>query len=163
MDPELAREGLRRLNPLRRLSASLVPDPRFDNPRVCVLESAHYMRNQLLRDSDWAGMAHSVEIRLPLVDFKLLGELAPVIPALTYGSGKVALANSPSAPLPDDIVNRAKTGFSIPTGAWMDAASGSPTARDKTKQSKGLISRRWSRAVFNGAAGVTPRPEVQPL
>ena len=36
------------------------------------------MRNQLLRDADWAGMAHSLEIRVPLVDFTLLGALAPV-------------------------------------------------------------------------------------
>jgi len=30
------------------------------------------MRNQLLRDADWAGMAHSVEILVPLVDIELL-------------------------------------------------------------------------------------------
>jgi len=34
------------------------------------------MRNQLLRDADWAGMAHSLEIRVPLVDVELL-ELLP--------------------------------------------------------------------------------------
>ena len=78
MDREMAREGLRRLKPLRRLAASLVPDPRSDMARVCALESAHYMRNQLLRDADWAGMAHSLEIRVPLVDFTLLGALASV-------------------------------------------------------------------------------------
>ena len=85
MDPEIAREGLRRLKPLRRLAASLEPDPSSDIARVCVLESAHYMRNQLLRDADWAGMAHSLEIRVPLVDFTLLGALAPAIPAITRG------------------------------------------------------------------------------
>ena len=58
MDPDFAREGLRRLKPLRSLSASLAPDPGSDVARVCALESAHYMRNQLLRDADWAGMAH---------------------------------------------------------------------------------------------------------
>ena len=30
------------------------------------------MRNQLLRDADWAGMAHSLEIRTPLVDIAAL-------------------------------------------------------------------------------------------
>jgi asparagine synthase (glutamine-hydrolysing) len=77
MDAEIAREGLRRLKPLRRLAASLMPDPNSDVAPVCLLESAHYMRNQLLRDADWAGMAHSLEIRLPLVDFTLLGALDP--------------------------------------------------------------------------------------
>src|SRR5262249_3771932 len=68
IDPDVAREGLRRLRPLRRLTADLTPDPGSDVGRVCVLESAQYMRNQLLRDADWAGMAHGVEIRVPLVD-----------------------------------------------------------------------------------------------
>jgi len=31
-----------------------------------------YMRQQLLRDADWADMAHSLEIRVPLVDLELL-------------------------------------------------------------------------------------------
>ena len=73
MDPDFAREGLRRLKPLRRLAATLTPDPGSDVGRVCALESAHYMRNQLLRDADWAGMAHSLEIRVPLVDCHFVG------------------------------------------------------------------------------------------
>ena len=36
--PELAREGLRRLRPLRRLAASMAPDPGSDVGRVCALE-----------------------------------------------------------------------------------------------------------------------------
>ena len=38
MDPEMAREGLRRLQPLRRLATTLSPDPGSDVGRVCVLE-----------------------------------------------------------------------------------------------------------------------------
>ena len=30
------------------------------------------MRNQLLRDTDWASMAHALEVRVPLVDAALL-------------------------------------------------------------------------------------------
>ena len=43
------------------------------------MESALYMRNQLLRDSDWAGMAHSLEIRVPMVDTELLRRLGPAL------------------------------------------------------------------------------------
>lgn len=153
MDPEIAREGLRRLKPLRRIAASLMPDPSSDSARVCVLESAHYMRNQLLRDSDWAGMAHSIEIRVPLVDFTLLAALAPAIPGLTPGVGKAALAKAPTIPLPDATLIRAKTGFGVPTGAWMglaaDEALGTTGSRP---ENKGLISRRWSSTVLNGIA-----------
>ena len=161
MDPEIAREGLRRLKPLRRLAASLRPDPSCDIARVLLLESAHYMRNQLLRDTDWAGMAHSLEIRVPLVDFTLLAALAPTIPAFTPGVGKAALARRPSSPLPDEIVTRAKTGFGVPTGAWMSTAAGEPLDRRAARRkAKGLVSRRWSHAVLNGAAAVTDRSEA---
>src|SRR5882762_9630667 len=149
MDAEIAREGLRRLKPLRRLAASLVPDPNSDTARVCVLESAHYMRNQLLRDADWAGMAHSVEIRVPLVDSKLLSALAPAIPTLKPGAGKAALAEAPTLPLPNEIVTRAKSGFGVPTGVWMNAAAGEGLgAIGYVPEAKGLVSRRWSRTVL---------------
>jgi asparagine synthase (glutamine-hydrolysing) len=151
MDPEIAREGMRRLNPLRRLDASLVPDPGSDVARVCVLESAHYMRNQLLRDADWAGMAHSLEIRVPLVDFTLLGALAPAIPAITHGAGKAALAATPTVPLPKEIVTRAKSGFGVPIGTWLSAAADEASVPiERLPEAKGLVSRRWSRAVLNG-------------
>ena len=151
MDREMAREGLRRLNPLRRLAASLVPDPKSDMARVCVLESAHYMHNQLLRDADWAGMAHGLEIRVPLVDFKLLGALASSIPAITEGAGKAALAAAPTMPLPDDVVTRAKSGFGVPTGAWLNAVAGETSGTIAPKlEPKGIVSRRWSQAVLNG-------------
>ena len=48
-----------------------------DFDRVAALETSLYMRNQLLRDADWAGMAHSVEIRVPYVDPFFLAALPP--------------------------------------------------------------------------------------
>jgi asparagine synthase (glutamine-hydrolysing) len=143
MDPDLAREGLRRLKPLRRLARTLSPDPGSDPGRVCALESAHYLRNQLLRDADWAGMAHSVEIRVPLVDVKLLESLAPAIPGLAPQTGKAALAQAPSVPLPAAVAGRGKTGFAVPTGAWIGG---------RPPETMGLASRRWSDAVLHGFA-----------
>ena len=43
------------------------------------LESIYYLRNQLLRDSDWASMYHGVELRTPLVDITLLEDLSDVM------------------------------------------------------------------------------------
>jgi asparagine synthase (glutamine-hydrolysing) len=146
--PDLAREGLRRLKPISRLAASIMPDPGSDMARVCMLESSNYMRNQLLRDADWAGMAHGIEIRVPLVDVTLLRSVAPAIHALKQHEGKVALARSPSRPLPDEIVTRPKTGFSVPTGAWIQAAMGEGHSTAKRLQSKGLISRAWAPVVL---------------
>jgi asparagine synthase (glutamine-hydrolysing) len=148
INPELAREGLRRLKPLQLLGRSITPDPGTDVRRVCALESSQYMRNQLLRDADWAGMAHGVEIRVPLVDITLLRSIATAIDGLGAGAGKAALAKAPSHPLPDDIVMRAKTGFGVPTGAWMASAA---ARQSGVFEPKGLVSRRWSRVVLAGA------------
>ena len=156
MEPDFAREGLRRLKPLRRLAATLKPDPGSDVGRICALESTHYMRNQLLRDADWAGMAHSLEIRVPLVDLTLLSELASGIPAVVPGFGKAALARSPRLPLADEVVQRAKTGFAVPTANWIARTEGEPSR--KSDGQKGLTSRQWSRTVL--AALTSPSEAV---
>jgi len=146
MDAGMAREGMRRLRPLARLNEALTPMPKSAVSRVSALESCFYMRNQLLRDADWAGMAHSLEIRTPLVDIELLRRLAPVIPHLTADAGKRALAAAPSLPLPDALVDRPKTGFGVPTGRWLSAAS----------DRKGAASRLWSREVLASHAAPAP-------
>jgi len=141
------REGMRRLAPLRRLNASLTPRPSSPLARVSALESANYMRNQLLRDADWAGMAHSLEIRTPLVDIALLRALAPLTASFGHGAGKRALARAPSTPLPAHIAERAKTGFVVPTNAWVAEAAG---------VTKGQTSRGWAREVY--ARQIQPLP-----
>ncbi|HEY1426089.1 MAG TPA: asparagine synthase (glutamine-hydrolyzing) [Caulobacteraceae bacterium] len=153
---DLAREGLKRLQLTPMLEAAITPDPGSDMGRVCALESLHYMKNQLLRDADWAGMAHGVEIRPPLVDIELLRALAPSVATLQPGAGKAALAAAPLQPLPDEIVSRAKTGFFVPTGAWMaEAAAGAMGVR--APPSKGLASRQWARKVFGALSQTTSR------
>jgi asparagine synthase (glutamine-hydrolysing) len=152
LDPALVKTGLRRLKPLQMLSSHLKPDPGTDTGRVCALESMHYLRNQLLRDADWAGMAHGVEIRTPFVDAGVLQALAPAVARILPGMGKAALANAPSLPLPDEILRRAKTGFGVPTTTWttkvnLRAERGSRIA----SESKGLTYRRWSQFVLGHA------------
>jgi asparagine synthase (glutamine-hydrolysing) len=149
MDPDMAREGLRRLQPLAAIGRALERDPGTDVGRVCALESANYMKNQLLRDADWAGMAHSLEIRTPLVDIQLLRDLAPVVAVLRPGEGKMALAAAPSLALPAAVVSRAKSGFTVPTAHWMAATKGLYGALED-QASKGETSRQWSRLVLGG-------------
>jgi asparagine synthase (glutamine-hydrolysing) len=148
MDPTLVQVGLERLDPLGRLASQLQPDPGTSVGRVCALESAHYMRNQLLRDADWAGMAHGVEIRTPLVDMDLLKSLAPWMATMLAGAGKAALAWAPTVSLPNAVVTRAKTGFGVPTAAWMNAIADRATPPDRGRDSKGATSRRWSEFVL---------------
>lgn len=130
MDEGLAREGLAKLDIEARIADAIDPDPGSDHGRVTALESANYMRNQLLRDSDWAGMAHGLEIRVPLVDIALLGAMAPHFGAMQGSGGKSILADAPSRPLPSEIVNRAKSGFETPASSWL--GSGKQATGDRT-------------------------------
>ena len=99
-------------------------------------------------------MAHSIEIRVPLVDTTLLEMLAPAIPSLAPQARKEALAKAPTIPLPTEVVARAKTGFAVPTGAWMNAGTDrvGTAAGGRPMEARGLISRRWSGTVLHGFA-----------
>jgi len=116
---DVAHEGLSRLDLLRRIDSALIPDPRTAFGRVAALEAAMYMRNQLLRDTDWASMAHSLEVRTPLVDAALTRQLAPLL--LAKGADcKRYFAESPRPPLPAWLRTRPKTGFGVPLAQWME-------------------------------------------
>jgi asparagine synthase (glutamine-hydrolysing) len=112
------RDGLEQLAPEASLATLLTPAPRSAWVQVAVLEASSYLRNQLLRDTDWASMAHSLEVRVPLVDRVLLGQLGPAL-TRARGEGKQLLAQSPRLPLPAAVQQRRKTGFSTPLARWL--------------------------------------------
>lgn len=88
-----------------------------DHAMVSHLEATRYMRNQLLRDSDWASMAHSVELRVPFVDTELIRHIAYMRNmGRTYS--KADLANAASPPLARAIADKPKTGFMMPMHRW---------------------------------------------
>src|SRR2546428_14013242 len=118
MDASMAREALDKLATIPQLNV-LAGKARQPNLKVTLLEASWYMRNQLLRDADWASMAHSLEVRVPLVDASLLETLAPVAVSLAPGAGKRLLAGSPEKALPDAVIARAKTGFATPIDDWL--------------------------------------------
>jgi len=148
MGAELAGEALREMDPaslVESLAGSLPADPMAT---VGQLESMAYLRNQLLRDSDWASMAHSVELRTPLVDAWLLRDLMPVLRSFGHLKGKTLLAASPMLPLSDDIINRVKTGFGVPLGMWKQESMALATgAARSTPTQGGGDSRQWAQAV----------------
>jgi asparagine synthase (glutamine-hydrolysing) len=141
MGPDLAAEGLRGFSPdawIEVMSGALATDGRL---AVGQIESTTYLRNQLLRDSDWASMDHSVELRTPLVDAWLLRDMQPLLGALRRFPNKQLLAQAPQNPLPETLINRPKTGFGIPVQKWLDqmgkGAAGGPShawAREVTLQ-----------------------------
>ncbi len=122
MEEDMAREGWNKLQTLSRLEET-TRGTSSSYRKVSVLETCWYMRNQLLRDADWAGMAHSLEIRVPLVDIHLLRGIMPMLGGKNSPT-KHELSKTPSKPLPAAVSSRKKTGFSIPVREWILAEEG---------------------------------------
>jgi len=142
---DLAREGLKRLDPINHIARTLTPDPMQPFARVATLESSLYMRNQLLRDTDWSSMAHSLEVRVPLVDAVLLEQLAEMELRLGRSGPKSILAEAPSKPVPARTVQRRKTGFTVPIAKWIDQQQQSPVSEWKRVPSLRSPRCHWSR------------------
>ncbi len=138
LDPDLVREGLATLAITQKLSET-IGDIGPTRVAMTALESAWYMRNQLLRDADWASMAHSLEIRTPLVDITLLRALAAMI-AGSHPPTKNDMATSLARPLPAEILHRPKTGFSIPVRDWIGG---------EKHTSRGGDYRDWAHYIYN--------------
>lgn len=143
LDPAFAAQGWRDLALMERLEETVagIASPRL---KVTALELSWYMRNQLLRDADWAGMAHSVEIRVPFVDAEFARRIAPHL-AVSGAPGKREVAHALPVPLPGALLNRPKTGFSVPVRQWLLDEG----PRDGAE--RGL--RSWSRRVLEHLAG----------
>ncbi|MFY9558903.1 MAG: asparagine synthase (glutamine-hydrolyzing) [Terriglobales bacterium] len=89
--------------------------------RVSYLESHWYMRNTLLRDSDFMSMAHGLELRVPFLD-RALVEACFRIPGKRKLQGKLPkslLLASLGVELPREIVRRPKRGFTLPFERWL--------------------------------------------
>jgi asparagine synthase (glutamine-hydrolysing) len=119
--------------------------------KVSALEAAWYMRNQLLRDADWASMTHSVEVRVPLVDWSLWREVAALGLIAPY-EGKRALSATPATALPRGVVGRSKTGFTVPMRDWMVDRDG---ARGTDRGLRGWAKYVYARTLDGTSSGVS--------
>jgi asparagine synthase (glutamine-hydrolysing) len=80
-----------------------------------------YMTDDVLVKVDRMSMAHSLEVRCPLLDHRII-EFAAKLPAgLKVGarSGKRLLRALAARRLPREILNLPKRGFSIPAARWL--------------------------------------------
>jgi asparagine synthase (glutamine-hydrolysing) len=130
LDESWVTQGLERLATASTLGATLEPLRAAGasvHAQVAALESCWYMRNQLLRDTDWSSMAHGVEVRVPMVDFALLENLGPAI-ASTHPPTKAELVACCTG-VPALVGKRAKTGFTTPVRQWISKGEGTPASR----------------------------------
>ncbi|HLZ34367.1 MAG TPA: asparagine synthase (glutamine-hydrolyzing) [Nitrospira sp.] len=136
LDDDLISEGWADLHQMDRLQASQDQIHQM-RAKITALEFDWYLRNQLLRDTDWASMAHSLEVRTPLVDWTLLDNLAPLLLS-SQPPSKREFASIPRMPLPTAIRARRKTGFVVPVRQWIHERMGASESG----------SRSWARQLY---------------
>jgi asparagine synthase (glutamine-hydrolysing) len=85
------------------------------------LDQKYYLADDILTKSDRMSMAHSVEVRPPFLDHRIV-EFAASLPTKLKIRGshqKVVLRELMKDKLPSSIVNRKKIGFDIPAHEWL--------------------------------------------
>jgi asparagine synthase (glutamine-hydrolysing) len=88
--------------------------------RFMLLDQNYYLPDNILYKVDRMSMAHSLEVRPPLLDHRIV-EFAARLPErlkLRAASGKYLLKETLRGKLPDSIIDRPKSGFDIPAHAW---------------------------------------------
>ena len=145
MDAGIAAQGWKELQCRTQLDATTAGIS-HDRLAVSALEMSWYMRHQLLVDSDWASMAHSLELRVPFLDVPLLRSVAPWL-AAHPGLTKLEVAKALARQLPRELLHKPKTGFSVPVRDWLMGNQAEITDR-------GL--RGWARHLYSLHTSQTP-------
>ncbi|HUH94116.1 MAG TPA: XrtA/PEP-CTERM system amidotransferase [Casimicrobiaceae bacterium] len=87
---------------------------------VQYLDMKTYLVGDILTKVDRASMAHSLEVREPLLDHRLMEWLSTLPPALKLRGreGKYCFKKALEPYLPNEILYRPKMGFSVPLASW---------------------------------------------
>lgn len=93
-----------------------------DHPLSMVqyLDLKTYLAGDILTKVDRASMAHALEVRVPLLDHKLVEWMATLPPDLKLHGreGKYVFKKALEPYLPGDILYRPKMGFAVPLNNW---------------------------------------------
>lgn len=113
------------------LRQDVPPDLSRPGDWLARLEQRGYLSFVLLRDIDAMSMAHSLEVRVPLLDRALLDTASRISWRLKLrdGVGKWVLKHALRDLLPDEVLFRPKMGFGLPYQVWM-RRSLEPMVRD---------------------------------
>ncbi len=85
------------------------------------LDFKTWLPGDILTKVDRASMAHSLEVRVPLLDHRMVEWASNLPPALKLrrGEGKYIFKKTLERDLPHDVLYRPKMGFSVPLAAWL--------------------------------------------
>jgi asparagine synthase (glutamine-hydrolysing) len=114
---------------------------------VSYLELKEYLQNQLLKDTDFMSMAHSIEVRVPFLDRPLV-EYASSLPVRVKMHGvenKSLLVAAMRGVLPEEIFSRPKMGFTFPFEKWLRSAEGERLLGDDKLSNSVSKDTHWSK------------------
>lgn len=88
---------------------------------VSYLETNLYMQNQILKDSDFMSMWHSIEVRVPFLDKEFMELVFSIDENIKFNRNisKFLLTKAFEDILPEEIVLRKKQGFTFPFDVWI--------------------------------------------
>jgi asparagine synthase (glutamine-hydrolysing) len=89
--------------------------------RVLAMDFSTWLTDDILVKVDRMSMAHSLEVRVPLLDTDFVEYAArlPVDSKLHAGQGKKIFRESLRGRVPDSVLDRPKQGFHLPVGEWL--------------------------------------------
>ena len=123
--------------------------------RLLDVDVQTYLADDLLVKMDIATMAHSLEVRSPLLDHRFM-EMAASIPAASKLQGtttKRIFKNAMRAWIPDEILDRRKMGFGVPLDAWFRGRLSHLPGEillDETSLGRGFFREEKLRAIVDG-------------
>lgn len=104
-------------NPLAGYAGAIATATGSGIDRALLADQRYYLPADLLMKSDRMSMAHALEIRVPLLDRRIMdfaGRLSPSL-LLQGGSTKALLRQAAAASgVPPEVTTRGKTGFNLP-------------------------------------------------
>ena len=128
---------------------------------VSCFELRSYMLNTLLRDADAMSMAHSLELRVPLLDHPIVEFVAAQAAAVKerHGAYKPLLVDALGDLLPREVSERPKRGFTFPWAQWMRGPLAPRVTRGCAISRPRSMPTSIGDAVAVGVDGVSSRPQ----
>jgi asparagine synthase (glutamine-hydrolysing) len=125
------------------------------------VDAMTYMADDVLRKVDKASMLHALEVRVPLLDHRVLEFVAgiPFEHKLRGRVGKWILRESVRDLLPPEILARGKQGFAMPLDRWLGGSFGAlahDVLTDPRARGRGWLDPRAVDGVLDDPG---PRPE----
>jgi asparagine synthase (glutamine-hydrolysing) len=122
--------------------------------RLLYLDSKTYLPGDILTKVDRMSMAHSIEARVPLLDYKLI-EFVQTIPASLKLRGRMTkhiLKQAVRGLIPDQIIDRPKQGFGVPIAKWLNNELREmlhDTLTDSRTRQRGYFNQQSVEAILN--------------